>query len=252
VTDGGGGAAPGPRERRAMFLRGFTVQGSWNYQTLIGTGLAFVLAPALKRAYRDPAALERALARHLELFNSHPYLAGVAAGAIARLEADGVAPETVARFKTALRGSLGSLGDRLVWLRWRPATVLLGLALALAGAPWWAAVGGFLLAYNALHLWLRAWGLKVGLRDGLNIGATLRKAPFETLGERAAAAGAFLAGFASLAALGGTAGESAGPLAWALGVAAAAAGVALGRNVRLAAIAVLAAVLVAGLVVGNG
>ncbi|HEX2202720.1 MAG TPA: PTS system mannose/fructose/sorbose family transporter subunit IID, partial [Longimicrobium sp.] len=176
--------------RWRMLLRSFAVQGSWNYQTLIGTGLAFVLSPALRRIHAgDPAALRAAMARHLELFNSHPYLAGVAAGALARLEADGTPPEMVARFKTALRGSLGSLGDRLVWLFWRPAAVLLGLSLVLAGLAWWVGVLAFLAVYNALHLWLRAWGLRVGLREGLNVARALREAPFGALGDAAARAG---------------------------------------------------------------
>lgn len=234
--------------RRAMLLRSFAVQGSWNYQSLIGTGLAFVLAPALRRIYTDPDALRTAVGRHAELFNSHPYLATVAAGAIARLEADGVPPETVARFKSAVRGSLGALGDRLVWLTWRPASVLLALALALAGAPWWVAVPAFLLVYNALHLWLRAWGLEVGLRDGLNIGRTLREAPFQKLGERAADAGALLAGLCAVLSIGETANRVPG---WLLGAVAAALGIYLGARVRGVAAMVLLAVLVAGLVLGR-
>ena len=96
---------PLPRSvRRAMLLRSFAVQGSWNYQTLIGTGLAFVLAPALRHVYgADPGRLRDAVGRHAELFNAHPYLAGLAAGALARLEADGVPPETIGRFKNAIR-----------------------------------------------------------------------------------------------------------------------------------------------------
>lgn len=234
--------------RRSMLLRSFAVQGSWNYQTLIGTGLAFVLAPALRRVHRDPERLREAMARHLELFNSHPYLAGVAAGALARLEAEGAPPETVARFKSALRGSLGSLGDRLVWLMWRPACVLLGLALFLAGLPWWAAVLAFLAAYNALHLWLRAWGLRTGLREGLGVARALREAPFGRLGDAAARAGAALAGFAAVAAAGRT---SEAPLDWAVLAAAIVLGVALGHRVRAVAALAMLAVLAAGLVLAR-
>ena len=234
--------------RRRMLLRSFLVQGAWNYQSLIGTGLAFVLAPALARVYRDPQALRTALARHAELFNSHPYLVNVAAGAIARLEAQGAPPETVARFKAAMRGSLGSLGDRLVWLRWRPASVLLGMALVLAGAPWWAGLAAFLGVYNALHLWLRAWGLRVGLRDGLQIGRTLREAPFERLGEHAARAGSFLAGLAAVLALGNTVESTPG---WVIGVVAAVAGIVLGARVRGVAAVALLAVLAAGVVLAR-
>ncbi len=238
----------GARLRRALLLRSFAVQGSWNYQTLIGTGMAFVLAPALRAVHRgDPAALRRAVARHAELFNSHPYLAGVAAGAVARLEADGVPPEVQARFKQALRGSLGTLGDRLVWLVWRPAAALLGVGLILAGAAWWAGAAAFLLAYNALHLWLRAWGVRVGMRDGLQVARALREAPFERLGERGRDAGAVLSGFAAVLMVGRFA---VGPADYLLGAAAVAAGVLLGTKVRPVATLLLAAVLVVGLIAG--
>ena len=243
---------PLPRSvRRAMLLRSFAVQGSWNYQTLIGTGLAFVLAPALRHVYGgDPERLRAAVGRHAELFNAHPYLASLAAGALARLEADGVPPETIARFKAALRGSLGSIGDRLVWLTWRPACALLMVGLLLAGAGWWIAVAAFLVSYNALHLWMRAWGLDAGWRDGLQVARALREAPFERLGERAADAGALLSGFSAVLALGW--GEV--QVSWAyavVGAAALVAGIALGPRVRWAAAAALTALLLAGVVLAE-
>ncbi|HET6231127.1 MAG TPA: PTS system mannose/fructose/sorbose family transporter subunit IID [Longimicrobiaceae bacterium] len=238
-------SALGPGVRRRLLLRSFAVQGSWNYQTLIGTGFAFLLLPALRAVHgHDPVKLRAALARHAELFNSHPYLVTVAAGAVARLEADGAPPELVLRFKNALRGSLGSLGDRLVWLVWRPASALLGLCVYLAGAPWWAGAAAFLLAYNALHLPLRAWGLRLGLRDGINVGRALREAPLQRLGDRAADAGAVLSGLGAVLAFGGAGARGTEYL---IGVAAAAAGIALGLRVRPVAFAALLAVLAASL-----
>lgn len=236
--------------RRAMLLRSFAVQGSWNYQTLLGTGMAYVLAPALRHLFRgDPARLRAATGRHAELFNAHPYLAAVAAGALARLEADGAPPETVARFKAAVRGSLGTLGDRLIWLRWRPAAALVMVGLVLAGAPWWLAVLVFLAVYNALHLWMRAWGLSAGLRDGMQVARALRDAPFERLAERAGDVGAAFAGFGAVLAVGWGGGE--GLLYPALGVAALVAGVLLGPRVRMVAGLGLAALLAAGIVLAG-
>lgn len=235
--------------RRAMLLRSFAVQGSWNYRTLIGTGLAFVLAPALREVHAgDPAALAAATGRHAELFNSHPYLAAVAAGALARLEADGVPRETVERFKAALRGSLGTLGDRLVWAAWRPACALLGVALLAAGAAWWVGVAAFLLAHNALHLWLRAWGLRVGLRDGLAVARALRESPLQRLGEHASAAGAALAGFAAVLL---AAGPAEGPGQLALAAGAVGAGLLLKTHVRTAIAAALLATTVAGILLAR-
>lgn len=185
--------------RRAMVLRSFAVQGSWNYETLIGTGFAYVLLPALRhQAGDDTASLRAAVSRHAELFNSHPYLVTVAAGAVARLELDGANPELVTRFKDALRGPLGSLGDRLFWLAWRPGWSLVALTLLLLGAPWWVAVAAFLVGYDSLHLWVRTWGLAAGLSSGLEVGAVLRASSLERWANRASSGAATLAGFATV------------------------------------------------------
>jgi mannose PTS system EIID component len=187
---------PIPRGMRTnMVLRSLTVQGSWNYATLIGAGFAFTLLPVLRSVYRGrPEELRIALARHSELFNSHPYLATLAAGAVGKLEAEGVEPAVIERFKTALRGSLGSIGDRLVWTVWRPMSVLAGLVLLLAGAPWWLAIGAFLVVYNALHLPLRVMGLRVGASAGLGVARILRDAPLQPVITRASQVAAFLIG----------------------------------------------------------
>ncbi len=236
-----------PKIRARLLLRSFSVQASWNYQSLIGTGFAFLLLPELRRLYGgDRSALSEATARHAELFNSHPYLVTVAAGAVLRMEEEGAAPEAISRFKSALRGSLGTIGDRLVWQAWRPATALLAIVLLLVGLPWWAAVGAFLLAYNLLHLWLRAWGLEVGLREGLGVGKALREAPFQRLGSIASMAGALLAGAAAALAFGAwfiaadtEIGRSLQGAGWILGSVAAMAGLWFGLRIRAVATVLL-------------
>ena len=161
--------------RLSRLLRSFAIQGSWNYRTLIGHGFAFALLPALRAIHRgDPEGLREAIGRHAQLFNGHPYLAPMALGAVAGLEADGAAPQVVERFKTAVRGSLGTIGDRLVWAGWRPVCILFTLALLLAGAAGWVAVATFLVVYNAGHLVLRVWSLRLGLREGVRIGEYMR------------------------------------------------------------------------------
>lgn len=164
------------RVRAAMFLRSFAVQGSWNYRTLVGAGLAFALLPALRAIYAgEPERLSEAVRRHSGVFNSHPYLSPLAIGAIAQLEAAGEDAAVVERFKSAIRGSLGTLGDRLVWAGWRPVCLLVALVLFAAGAAWWVAVGLFLVVYNAGHMALRVWSYRVGLHRGRSVGEELRR-----------------------------------------------------------------------------
>ena len=118
----------------------------------------------------------------------------------------------------------------------------------LAGAAWWVGALVFLLLFNALHLWMRAWGLRAGVRDGLAIGGTLRGLPFQPMGDRAAKAGAALAGFAAavMAAQPGTQ-----PWEWGAALAAAAVGIALGHRVRIVSALALALALLAGLLLAR-
>src|SRR5690606_1652105 len=118
---------------------------------------------------------------------------------------------------------------------WRPASALLALALLLAGAAWWAGVTAFLLLYNALHLRLRAWGLRIGSEAGLEVGRHLREAPLQEIARRAADVGAVLCGFAVVLTAAPLGPDPSGPLAV---VAAAGLGLGLGLSTRRAMVAV--------------
>lgn len=163
------------RTRAAIFVRLLAVQGAWNYETLVGNGIGFCVEPALRRLPGGPdgTAYRAALARQSQYFNAHPYLTGVAVGALARAELDGEAPERIARFRTALCGPLGALGDRLVWATWLPLCSFAALVAFGLGASALVTVLTFLGLYNVLHLGLRIWGLQVGWSRGLAVASSL-------------------------------------------------------------------------------
>ena len=179
--------------RISTFLRSLTIQGSWNYRTMIGGGFAFAILPVLRELFEGPR-LDEAVRRHAEHFNAHPYLAGLALGATARLEADGASQELLRRFKSAIKGPLGGMGDVLMWAAWLPTTVLIGLVAHFAGASPWVCVLLFLLPYNAGHVALRLWGFRTGLRWGHDVGRVLREAALGRLAERVSCGGAVLLG----------------------------------------------------------
>ena len=165
---------PAPVSRGAIcasFIRLFAVQGSWNYESMVGNGIAFCMKPLLRGL--PPARYHAALARQARYFNAHPYLAGVAVGALARAELDGEDPVRIERFRTALCGPLGSVGDQLVWAGWLPLCSLIALgAFAVGGGPMLVLLV-FLGTYNIGHVGLRAWALRVGLRRGLKVAPAL-------------------------------------------------------------------------------
>jgi mannose PTS system EIID component len=163
------------RVQLAMFLRLLAIQGSWNYERLLGTGIGFCTEPALRTmpGGRSGAPYAAALARESSYFNAHPYLAALAVGALARAELEGAPAAQIERFRAALCGPLGSVGDRLVWAGWLPFSSLLALTAYGLGAGPSLTVILFLIVYNIGHLGLRAWGLRVGWEQGMRVATAL-------------------------------------------------------------------------------
>lgn len=152
---------------------------------MIGGGVAYALWPLLARIHAgDPVALRAALERHASAFNAHPYLSSLAVGALARVEHEERAPETIQQFRTALRGPLGAIGDQAVWAGWRPFCLLAAILAFCLGLDARAAALGFLLLYNSGHLSLRAWGYRRGWREGLNVGGVLARSPLKRFAKR--------------------------------------------------------------------
>ena len=180
--------------RADMFVRLLAVQGAWNYETMLGNGIAFCMEPALKRlpGGRGGPRYREAMARESRYFNAHPYFAAVAVGALARAELEGEPPTRIERFRGAVCGPLGSCGDRLGGAAWLPLCSLVALLTWTLGGGPLLVVGLFLGLYNIGHLALRAWALHVGLQRGMQVAGALgapwlRRGP-EWLGQLGAAA----------------------------------------------------------------
>jgi PTS system mannose-specific IID component len=186
------------RTRVAIFVRLLAIQGAWNYETFLGNGIGFSMEPALRLLPGGPRgeAFQAAMARQSAYFNAHPYLAAVAVGALARAELDGEPPERIERFRMALAGPLGSVGDRLVWAAWLPFCSLLALLVFGLGAGVGAVLLTFLGVYNAGHFALRAWGLRTGWSHGLRVAQALGNPLLRRATGIIGRAGAFTAGAA--------------------------------------------------------
>jgi PTS system mannose-specific IID component len=186
------------RTELAMLVRVFAIQGSWNYETLIGNGVGFCVEPALRLLPGGvhSAEFKAAMARQSRYFNAHPYLASVAVGALARAELDHEPADKIERFRTALAGPLGSVGDRLVWAGWLPFCSLLGLCVFGLGATPFGTVVTFLAVYNLGHIALRAWGLRTGWNRGMHVAQALGNPVLRRGPQVIAPLAALVAGFA--------------------------------------------------------
>jgi mannose/fructose/N-acetylgalactosamine-specific phosphotransferase system component IID len=197
--------------------RSLLLQGSWNYRTMVGTGMGFALLPVLRRLHERGPALDEAVARQSAPFNAHPYLAELALGGLVRLETDGADAETIRRFRSAVGAPLGALGDRVVWAIWLPLTALLALVVFELGLPAWAAAVVFLLTYNTVHLALRWWGFHAGLDEGTQVAARLRTLGLVQKARRAEAYLVVLAGLLAGLLLTGPGGFGGAPWPWRAG-----------------------------------
>ncbi len=235
----------GVRGLVGTFLRSFLIQASWNYRTMLGTGFGFAMVPGLRAIFRGREdEFEDALGRHLEHFNAHPYMADIALGASLRLESEGENAETIRRFKTAVRGPLGGLGDALVWATGLPMVSMIAVALYWIGAPGWVAAAVFLILYNTGHVGLRIWGFMAGLEAGRDVAGRLAAARLSVWTQRFRSWGALALGVLVGGLLGGTGGLGDAGVLW---TALAAVGFILGLRVghhvwRPAAVVAVAAI----------
>ncbi|WP_315459569.1 PTS system mannose/fructose/sorbose family transporter subunit IID [uncultured Streptococcus sp.] len=125
-------------DRQKVWWRSTFLQGSWNYERMQNLGWAYALIPAIKRLYTSKEDQSAALERHLEFFNTHPYVAAPIIGVTLALEeerANGAEIDDTAiqGVKIGMMGPLAGVGDPVFWYTVRPILGALGASLALAG-----------------------------------------------------------------------------------------------------------------------
>ena len=125
-------------DRQKVWWRSTFLQGSWNYERMHNLGWAYALIPAIKKLYTSKEDRAAALERHLEFFNTHPYVAAPIIGVTLALEeerANGAEIDDTAiqGVKIGMMGPLAGVGDPVFWFTVRPILGALGASLAMAG-----------------------------------------------------------------------------------------------------------------------
>jgi len=150
-----------------VLWRSFFIQAATNYERMQNVGFGFCMIPALRKLHSGDD-FKASLQRHLEFFNSHPYMAGALLGASIRLEEQVARGEKqgsdVSNFKRYMMGPMAAIGDSFFWTSLRPFAAAWAIMGVLSGL-WWAPLG-FLLLFNFCHLTLRTYGLFVGYKVG--------------------------------------------------------------------------------------
>ncbi len=126
------------RDRMSVAWRSQFLQGSWNYERMQNVGWAYSMIPAIKKLYKSKEDRALALQRHLEFFNTHPYVASPILGVTLALEeerANGAPIDDTAiqGVKIGMMGPLAGIGDPVFWFTIRPILGALGASLAISG-----------------------------------------------------------------------------------------------------------------------
>ncbi len=149
------------------------VQGAWNYERMTGVGMGHAAEPLLEDLKSvDPGRHAEASVRAAEYFNSHPYLAGLALGALVRAEYDLVPGAQISRLRAALTSPLGALGDQFFWAGVVPAAMGLAI-LGVVGGVGTIAIIAVLVLYSLLRIGTGVWALNTGLENGMKVGTAM-------------------------------------------------------------------------------
>jgi PTS system mannose-specific IID component len=151
-----------------IFFSSLFIQSSFNYRGMQNLGFAFSLLPLARLWGGDKEHLAALLTRHLQLFNTHPYLSAPIIGSVARMEKDNMeadnAGAAAVNVKNALMGPYAAIGDSFFWGAIKPLAAVFSVLLALQ--QYLLAPLALLLLYNPVHLWVRVWGFVEGYRHG--------------------------------------------------------------------------------------
>ncbi|MBU1782355.1 PTS system mannose/fructose/sorbose family transporter subunit IID, partial [bacterium] len=151
-------------------FRTLCFQAVWNFERMLNIGFAYAIFPIGKKLYPEIESRKKFIMRHLDFFNTHPYLASISLGIVISEEEKAVKEgkqdlSKAIDLKTKLMGPFGALGDSLFWATLKPLFGLVGVMLVFWGFNEWGPVV-FLLAYNLIHLPVRYLGIKKGYQWG--------------------------------------------------------------------------------------
>lgn len=160
-------------DRRKVMLRSQFLQGSWNYERMQNGGWAFALIPALKKLYPNKEDASAALKRHLEFFNTHPYIAAPILGVTLALEeekANGadINDAAIQGVKVGMMGPLAGIGDPVFWFTVRPILGAVAASLAVASG---SIVGPllFFVLWNIIRIAFLWYTQEFGYQKGTEI-----------------------------------------------------------------------------------
>jgi len=130
------------------------------------------LIPAIKKLYKTKEDRSAALKRHLEFFNTHPYVASPVIGVTLALEEDRanglpIDDVTIQGVKVGMMGPLAGIGDPVFWFTVRPILGALAASLAMSGNILGPII--FFFAWNIIRMSFMWYTQEFGYKAGSHI-----------------------------------------------------------------------------------
>jgi len=185
------------KDRISVWWRSTFIQGSWNYERMQNGGWAFSMIPAIKKLYKTKEDRAAALKRHLEFFNTHPYVASPIIGVTLALEeerANGAPVDDTAiqGVKVGMMGPLAGIGDPVFWFTVRPILGALGASLALTGNILGPII--FFVLWNLIRMGFTWYTQEFGYKAGSKITDDLSGGLLQDITKGASILGMFILG----------------------------------------------------------
>ena len=156
---------------RETFVRSNLHQASWNYERMQALGFLYSMVPTIRELYPDANDPNRkdAIARHLEFFNTQPFVTAPILGIVLAMEEQRAAgadidDAAINGIKVGMMGPLAGVGDPIFWGTLRPVVGAFAAGFAMQGSIMGPLI--FFVVFNAVRLGFRAWGLKYGYEKG--------------------------------------------------------------------------------------
>ena len=185
------------KDRMSVAWRSTFIQGSWNYERMQNGGWAYTLIPALKKLYKTKEDRAAALTRHLEFFNTHPYLAAPILGVTMSLEeerANGAPIDDVAiqGVKVGMMGPLAGVGDPVFWFTVKPILGALAASLAMGGSILGPIL--YFVLWNAIRMGFTWYTQEFGYKAGSKITEDMSGGLLQDVTKGASILGMFILG----------------------------------------------------------
>ncbi|WP_066059951.1 PTS system mannose/fructose/sorbose family transporter subunit IID [Robertmurraya korlensis] len=155
-----------------VFWRSLRLLGSFNFERMQGLGYAFTMMPIIKKLYKTKEEQSAALKRHLEFFNTAPWLSTFIIGITVAMEEENAKntdfdTKSITAVKVGLMGPVAAIGDSLFWGTIRLIAAGIGASLTIKGNP--LGILLYALVFNIPHYICRYFGLFQGYKLGTKL-----------------------------------------------------------------------------------